>query len=206
MFPDQRVLQVVSGSYGLYTWPSAPVLAQWVWHHRSRMPGARLLELGAGTALPGILAAKCGAHVTLSDSAHLTNCLSNSARSCQANNIDIPVIGLTWGLFTPSLLSLPSLNYIIASDCFYDPSVFEEILVTVSYLLDKNPSAEFLCSYQERASDWSLEALLHKWGLACHSIPLHSIGADSKALAGSRLPGSHKIHLFQIKKTWRSSS
>ena len=195
------MLQVRTGSYGLYTWPCAPVLAQWVWHHRSRLSGAKLLELGAGTALPGVLAAKCGAAVILSDSAQLTNCLNNTALSCRANNVDVPIIGLTWGLFTPTLLSLPPLDYIIASDCFYDPSVFEEILVTVSYLLDKNTRAKFVCSYQERASDWSLESLLHKWGLTCHSIPLHSIEAESESLAGSDLPGSHKIHVFQITKT-----
>ena len=38
-------LQVLQPSYGLYVWPSAPVLAQYVWHHRDRVKGRRILEV-----------------------------------------------------------------------------------------------------------------------------------------------------------------
>ena len=43
---------------GLYIWPSSPVLAWYLWLHHSKFTGKRVLELGAGTALPGILLAK----------------------------------------------------------------------------------------------------------------------------------------------------
>ncbi|KAF2356385.1 Lysine methyltransferase, partial [Trinorchestia longiramus] len=158
----------------MHVWPCAPVLAQYLWYHRAVLPDKRVLELGAGTSLPGVVAAKCGASVILSDASHLPSCLRIAQLACTTNGLDVPVVGLTWGLFTPPLLSLPPLDYVIASDCFYDPSVFEEILVTVSYLLDKNPGAYFICAYQERACDWSLEALLLKWDLRCSSVPLHS--------------------------------
>lgn len=189
-----------SGSYGLHVWPCAPVLAQYLWYHRNVLPKKCVLELGAGTALPGVLAAKCGAKVIVSDSSLLPACLRISQLACAANDVDVSVVGLTWGLFTPPLLNLPPLDLIVASDCFYDPSVFEEILVTVSYLLDRNPLAQFFCTYQERACDWSLEALLNKWELSCFSVPLHSFDADIENIADSGLPGSHKIHLFQIRK------
>ena len=67
-----------------------------------------------------MVAAKLGAHVTLSDASHLPKCLENCMKSCEANNIsDIKVRGLTWGQFTPDLVQMNP-DIIIASDCFYD--------------------------------------------------------------------------------------
>ena len=79
------------------------------------------LQLGAGTALPGVLAGRLGAHVTLSDACHLTHCLDNCQRSCQANDLTgVKVIGLTWGQFSPEVLQLGQMDVILGSDCFYD--------------------------------------------------------------------------------------
>ena len=47
--------------------------------------GKHILELGAGTSLPGVVAAKCGAHVTLSDCARFTKCLENCRISAATN-------------------------------------------------------------------------------------------------------------------------
>lgn len=81
-----------------------------------------MLQLGAGVSLPGVVAAKCGAHVILSDSAELPLCLRNCRRSCDINNLtDVPVIGLTWGRVSPELLSLPPVDIILGSDVFYEP-------------------------------------------------------------------------------------
>ncbi|XP_050735480.1 histone-arginine methyltransferase METTL23-like [Eriocheir sinensis] len=195
--------EVVSPSYGMYTWPCAPVLAQYVWYHRRAFANRTVLEIGAGTALPGIVAAKCGAQVILSDSGQLPKCLRNCQVSCQANGLagSVAVIGLTWGVFTPELLHLDPIDVILGSDCFYDPTVFEDVLVTVSYLLEHNPGAHFIFSYQERASDWSLEHLLHKWNLSCTQLPLLTFDADRTNIAESNLPGSHTIHVFQITRS-----
>lgn len=158
-----------SAGYSLYTWRCAPLLAWFLWDRRNALPNKRILEIGCGTALPGILAAKCGAHVTLSDSCTLPKTLKNVYNSCLLNNLqpgkDIDIIGLSWGVFLDNIFALGPIDYIIGSDCFYDPSVFEDILVTISFLLDRNPAAKFLFSYQVRSSDWSIEALLKKWNL-----------------------------------------
>ena len=58
---------------GLFVWPSAIVLAQWIWHERHRYIGGfarglRVLELGAGASLPGLLAARLMAMRHASDS------------------------------------------------------------------------------------------------------------------------------------------
>lgn len=78
-------------------------------------------QLGSGTALPGVVAAKVGATVTMSDACHLPDCQSNSLTSCQANGVDnVKVIGVTWGQFSSDVLQLPPQDIILASDCFYD--------------------------------------------------------------------------------------
>ncbi|KAI5649793.1 hypothetical protein M9H77_35798 [Catharanthus roseus] len=43
------------------------ILAEYVWQQKSRFSGANMVELGAGTSLPGLVAAKLGANVTLID-------------------------------------------------------------------------------------------------------------------------------------------
>ncbi|NWX11648.1 MET23 protein, partial [Aegotheles bennettii] len=157
------------------------------------------LQVGAGVGLPGVLAARCGAAVTLSDSEELPRCLRNGRRSCRANGLPhVPVLGLTWGRVSPALLALPPVDIILGSDVFFDPKDFEDILTTVYFLLEKNPRAQFWTTYQVRSADWSIEALLCKWKLKNVLVPLHSFGADKEHLAGSSLPGRHTIEMMII--------
>lgn len=197
------LLQLPQGTYSFYTWPSAPVLAWFLWERRCELPGKRVLELGSGTALPGIVAAKCGAHVTLSESATLPKSLCHTRRSCQLNNLivnqHIKVIGLTWGLFLSNLDSIDPIDLILGSDCFYEPAVFEDILVTVAYLLEANSNAKFICTYQERSSDWSIEHLLAKWNLDCQVHNINNLGS-SGGIDIHDLIGNHSIHLLEISR------
>ena len=79
------------------------------------------VQLGCGTALPGIVAAKLGAKVTLSDSEDFPLCHQQAKQSCMANKLnDVEVIGITWGLYNPALLNLTPVDIVLGSDCFYD--------------------------------------------------------------------------------------
>ncbi|KAM8796864.1 histone-arginine methyltransferase METTL23 [Eudromia elegans] len=194
-----RVPEVPRPQYGLYAWPSAVVLAQYVWFHRAALPGRRVLEIGAGVSLPGLVAAKCGAEVTLSDSEELPPCLESCRRSCLLNGLPhVPVLGLTWGRVSPQLLALVPVDIILGSDVFFDPKDFEDILTTIYYLMEKNPHAQFWTTYQVRSADWSIEALLCKWKLRNIHVPLQSFNADKEHLAGSSLPGRHTIEMMII--------
>ncbi|XP_050394686.1 histone-arginine methyltransferase METTL23 isoform X1 [Patella vulgata] len=193
--------EYVDPKYGMYTWPCAPVLAQYIWMNRHIIKTKKVLEIGAGTALPGIVAAKCGADVILSDSSFLDECQRNCIKSCEANHLmNIPVVGITWGAFDPSLLELGSIDIILASDCFYETKDFEDVLVTISYILQRNNDCQFWCTYQERSADRSIEHLLYKWGLQSLPIPLEEFGANIPNIAGSSLPGSHTINMYIITK------
>lgn len=204
--PDSPPVEVIipeqlAASYGLYIWPSSPVLAWYLWLHQNEFPRpARVLELGAGTALPGLLLAKLGHSVTLSDSLLLPHCLENCREAARNNGLEkeVQVIGLSWGLVTTSLLRLRArLDYIIGSDLFFDPAVFEPLIVTVKWLLDNNKGSQFLCTVQERSADWSIEVLLKKYRLSCS----YEYPADFLAGTGiqeSDLTGDHNIFLLKI--------
>jgi hypothetical protein len=156
--------------------------------------------LGAGTALPGVLAALCGAQVTLSDSAILPHCLEQCRRTCEANNLldSVKIIGLTWGLFLSNLTKLKDqVDLILGSDCFYDPVVFEDLIATVAYILGNNPNAKFLSTYQERSADWSIDSLLKKWGLQCKHVPLYDLANECRTDLLT-LMQDHTIHLLEI--------
>uniref|UniRef100_A0A0K8V9G7 Methyltransferase-like protein 23 n=1 Tax=Bactrocera latifrons TaxID=174628 RepID=A0A0K8V9G7_BACLA len=198
-----QIPELLQSGYSFYTWPCAPVLAWFLWENRRNIVGKRVLELGAGTSLPGILAAKCGARVILSDSCILPKSLAHIRKSCLANNLvpgqDIEVIGLSWGLLLNSVFNIGPLDLIIGADCFYDPSVFEDILVTISFLLERNKDAKFICTYQERSADWSIEALLKKWKLRSVPIIIDNLGKSS-GVDLLELMGNHTIHLLEITK------
>ncbi|XP_046660185.1 probable methyltransferase-like protein 23 [Homalodisca vitripennis] len=195
LIPEQ-----LQASYSFYTWPSAPVLAWYLWERRTELLGKHIVELGAGTALPGIVAAKCGASVTLTESATLPRSIQHLRRCCELNNLQsnqVRVVGLTWGLFLANTFTLGPIDLIIGSDCFYEPSVFEDIIVTVAFLLESNPQARFYCVYQERSADWSIEHLLHKWSLRCEQVSLNNLGAQS-GIDVNDLMKSHTIQLLEI--------
>lgn len=94
------------------------------------------VQLGAGTAVPGIVAALCGAHVILSDKEGNPRLQENLRETCRINKIPIGtactsssyqargavtgIMSLSWGVFSPEVLSLSKQDIVLASDCFYD--------------------------------------------------------------------------------------
>lgn len=69
--------------YGVALWPAAIALAHEVASRAHTLGGRSVLELGAGTGLPGIVAASFGARVTQTDRHELamTICKRNAARN-----------------------------------------------------------------------------------------------------------------------------
>jgi predicted nicotinamide N-methyase len=69
--------------YGVALWPAAIALAHDIASRVDAFRGRRVLELGAGTGLPGIVAAALGAHVVQTDrhALALSVCQRNGARN-----------------------------------------------------------------------------------------------------------------------------
>ncbi|KAK1324999.1 hypothetical protein QJS10_CPA01g00360 [Acorus calamus] len=69
--------------------PCSVALAEYVWQQRSRFEGKTIVELGAGTSLPGLVASKVGANVVLTDNADR-----------------LEILGVTWGEWDEPLFAL----------------------------------------------------------------------------------------------------
>jgi predicted nicotinamide N-methyase len=76
--------------YGIVLWPAAVALAHEVAARADALRGRRILELGAGTGLPGIVAASLGAHVVQTDRQALVLdvCRRNGMRNGVASAIE----------------------------------------------------------------------------------------------------------------------
>lgn len=160
------VIENMKEEYGLFVWPCSVILAEYVWQQRSRFRGSTILELGAGTSLPGLVAAKVGANVTLTDDSSKAEVLENMTRVCELNKLNCNVMGLTWGVWDATIFDLRP-NIILGADVLYDSSAFDDLFATVSFLLQNSPDAVFITTYHNRSGHHLIEFLMVKWGLKC---------------------------------------
>ena len=172
---EQRYLgeQTNRAPYGVMLWPSAIALAHDIVSRADRMRGARVLELGAGTGLPGIVAASCGAHVVQTDRNEqaLSLCRLNGERN-RVSRIEHRVADWTsWNDAT-------QFDWIIGSDILYAErlhpylrDVFDGSLAPAGRLLIADPfraRSVPLLEAMER-SGWSVS--MSKWSVGVNSEP-----------------------------------
>ncbi|KAI8541111.1 hypothetical protein RHMOL_Rhmol08G0037100 [Rhododendron molle] len=89
--------------YGLFVWPFSIVLAEYVWQQRLPFSRVSVVELGAGTSLPGLVAAEVGSVVTLTDDANRLEVLATMRSVSDLNNLNCNVMGLTWGVWNADI-------------------------------------------------------------------------------------------------------
>ncbi|XP_058180665.1 uncharacterized protein LOC131299108 isoform X2 [Rhododendron vialii] len=143
------IIESMKEDYGLFVWPCSIVLAEYVWQQRLRFSGVSVVELGAGTSLPGLVAAKVGSDVTLTDDVNKPE-----------------VMGLTWGVWDADIFSIHP-KIILGADVLYDTSAFDDLFATVAFLLQNSPGSVFITTYHNRSGHHLIEFLMAKWGLKC---------------------------------------
>ncbi|XP_010029645.2 methyltransferase-like protein 23 isoform X1 [Eucalyptus grandis] len=143
------IIENMKEEYGLFVWPCSVVLAEYVWQQKSRFAGANVVELGAGTSLPGLVAARLGCDVTLTDDAGRLEVLDNMKQVSQLNNLSCKVVGLSWGVWDESIFSLFP-QFILGADVLYETSAFDDLFATVSFLLQNSPGSVFITTYHNR--------------------------------------------------------
>ncbi|XP_010029646.2 methyltransferase-like protein 23 isoform X2 [Eucalyptus grandis] len=187
------IIENMKEEYGLFVWPCSVVLAEYVWQQKSRFAGANVVELGAGTSLPGLVAARLGCDVTLTDDAGRLEVLDNMKQVSQLNNLSCKVVGLSWGVWDESIFSLFP-QFILGADVLYETSAFDDLFATVSFLLQNSPGSVFITTYHNRSGHHLIEFLMVKWGLKCRKLlDGFSIMPSSKA---SKISGD--IQLAEI--------
>ncbi|CAM8951101.1 unnamed protein product [Rhodiola kirilowii] len=172
------IIENMKPDYGLFVWPCSVILAEYVYQQRSRFSGAAtVVELGAGTSLPGLVAAKLGCDVTLTDEASKMEVLDNMRMLCNLNNLNCKILGLTWGVWDESVFELQP-RFILGADVLYDASAFDNLFATVAFMLQSSPGSCFITTYHNRSGHHLIEFLMMKWGLKCVKL------LDAKVKAG----------------------
>lgn len=170
--------------FGGYSWPSSFVMAALLASNQQAFARhswqiSSMVELGAGCGLAGLVYAKLVARAR-SNSSSPTVVLTDFAPNVLDNLINQVIINdmqsacsvglLDWqDLETTSriLASSPTTStcLLLGADVFYDPSLFDGLLRTVSLFTQKNTNTIFLTTYHERSSKRSLTPLLKRYGL-----------------------------------------
>ncbi|KAG6899769.1 hypothetical protein C0993_006995 [Termitomyces sp. T159_Od127] len=160
---------------GGIAWPAGEVLSSYL---AKRGPdfvqGRNILELGSGTGLVGLVAAKLQLHKTtpvraktpsvwITDQAPLLDIMH---RNVKLNDLcsTVAVAELNWGLPLPS--SLPTPDLVLAADCVYFEPAFPLLVQTLCDLVDvgtgdKEPEILF-CYKKRRKADKRFFNLLGK--------------------------------------------
>lgn len=103
--------------YWAYAWAGGAVLARYILDHPKIVAGRRVLDLGAGSGLVGIAAAKAGAREVMAAEID-RNGIAALALNAAANSVTITMMGddITTG-------APPAVDLVLAGDVFYGQSV-----------------------------------------------------------------------------------
>ncbi|MBX3232252.1 MAG: methyltransferase domain-containing protein [Labilithrix sp.] len=161
---EQRFLGAeVRLPYGIVLWPAAIALAHELVARTLR--GKRVLEIGAGTGLPGIVAATLGAHVVQTDvhEVALAVCKMNAARN------DVAAIEQRLGDWT-AWTDTDRYDVILGSDVMYGTTmhphlahIFETNLAPGGVVLLSDPFRKSSFALPEAMAARGWRASVNKW-------------------------------------------
>ncbi|CDR49551.1 RHTO0S28e00232g1_1 [Rhodotorula toruloides] len=129
-----------------YVWSSAILLADRLATGEVDVKGKRIVELGCGLALPGIVAAQMGAEqVVLTDYDNPTMLADTSQAVQQALSPQlqqrVQVVGHTWGTSVgPVLEACPSPDLILVADCVWERELHRALIQSLLAILRTAPS------------------------------------------------------------------
>lgn len=159
--------------YGVALWPAAIALAHEIASRAEDLRGARVLELGAGTGLPGIVAASFGARVVQTDRNELS--MSACVRNGERNGVRALEHRLAdWTNWEDG----GSYDLIIGSDILYGEEmhahlrrIFETNLAPAGRILLSDPFRAVSLRLLEalEADGWSVT--LSKWSVGEEATP-----------------------------------
>ncbi|KAF9618490.1 hypothetical protein IFM89_001891 [Coptis chinensis] len=164
-----KIIENIEEEYGMFVWPCSVALAEYVWQQRLRFSGVTVVELGAGTSLPGLVAAKLGSDVTLTDNSTRPEVLENMERMRELNHLNCTVLGLTWGDWAAPIFNLKP-KIVLGADVLYDTKDFDDLFATVTFLLQSSPGSVFITSYHNRSGHHLIEYMMVKWSLKCTKL------------------------------------
>jgi len=142
--PDHEDVKDERIPYWADLWPSAVALSNYILKNNLIVPGTKVLEIGCGLGLPGIVAGQLGAKVILSD--YIQEALDFAGHNWSLNNSDpADLLLMDWRSPEPSL----KVYIVLASDIAYEKKSFDDLIKTFKILLKRG--GKMLISEPNRA-------------------------------------------------------
>jgi predicted nicotinamide N-methyase len=113
--------------YWAYAWAGGAVLARYILNHPQSVAGRRVLDLGAGSGLVGIAAAKAGASAVIAAEID-RNGVAAIGLNAAANSVEITIVDKDITKGPP-----PAVDLVLAGDVFYG----REVALRVIPFLDR---------------------------------------------------------------------
>nr|DAD18243.1 TPA_asm: hypothetical protein HUJ06_019706 [Nelumbo nucifera] len=186
---------------GSWVWDSSLVLSDWIVNHGQEelnLSGQTVVELGAGTGLPGLMAALLGAtRVVLTDVALL---LPGLKRNVEANQLEdrVEVRELEWGsdesLQCQEGGELEDVDLVLMSDVFYDPSEMAALAKTLRKLCGAHTRIWSASEVRPWTSDCLDE--LRSEGFGVIELPSDFTPSSSASTATGSQPTFSVFHLI----------
>ncbi|GMK53710.1 hypothetical protein CspeluHIS016_0102960 [Cutaneotrichosporon spelunceum] len=145
--------------WGHHLWNTARVTTNYILAHPALTKGRRVLELGAGGALPSLAAALGGASFVAATDYNDASLLENIAFNVTANLGDelggcVHAIGHTWGADVAPLMEGGPYDLVILSDLAFNHSQHPALMRTLDATLAKDGVAlVFLTHHRPRLAD-----------------------------------------------------
>ncbi|KAF8631165.1 hypothetical protein AX15_002504 [Amanita polypyramis BW_CC] len=131
---------------GGIAWPAGQILSNYIVKRGSEfLQNKKVLELGSGTGLVGLVAGKLNARVWITDQAPLLNIMR---KNVEMNHLEssVTVAEVNWGTDLPP--DIPHPDIILAADCVYFEPAFPLLVQTLADLADQ--TTEILFCYKKR--------------------------------------------------------
>uniref|UniRef100_A0AAV2JGZ5 Protein-lysine methyltransferase METTL21D n=1 Tax=Knipowitschia caucasica TaxID=637954 RepID=A0AAV2JGZ5_KNICA len=151
-----RNLQKKTGDVGCVVWDAAIALAKYLETKQfidsstelNAWAGKRVVELGAGTGVVGLMAATLGAHVYVTDLEELEALMNLNIKENQGlvNEGSIKAKVLKWGEDVSDFMPHP--HYILMADCIYYEQAVVPLVETLKLLA--GPETCIICCYEQR--------------------------------------------------------
>ena len=197
---------------GHVAWQAMPVLCHFILSSEGQalLKGSRVLELGAGIGVPGILAGRTCAELVLTDSNDAV--VERLRRNIELNRSDIMcghdatrVANVLWGAdaFPSAATAAPrSVDVVLGSDVVYSATSARTLLETADFLM-ADPNGVLVLAYIPRwpSVDRALHDAIENAGLAATTVPISSfLPANETSPDGHALPQGACLLLLRRRK------